>query len=306
MNGSQLKKWGWPLLLAFLINWLVFTWIPLLFRDIEIHKKEIFSNPILLTAYHPPSPASGSAPLRQDAPQTTEPPQQVPRVSLPQKQIQKVEPHIDPKLPEPHFEIDPRLNLGMNVPPPPPPPEKPKPKLRKPKPEPKPKTVAKVRPKKEKIQQEEQIASPSPPSKTQTFAASGSGRGMGTGLGSGTERGTGSGSEKGKSSSPPVSLSKTFGLNEVDRAPQVLRKTQPPYPYSARRRNLTGKVVVKFIVDAQGHVRKPSIVEANPHGVFEKSVLETIHKWSFKPGYYRGTAVSTWVVLPIQFKLTDG
>lgn len=103
-----------------------------------------------------------------------------------------------------------------------------------------------------------------------------------------------------------VSGPREFTLGQVDQAPRILSRKNPRYPVLARRRKLTGKVTVKFLVDRYGKVRKPKIIEAHPRGVFEQSVLESITKWSFKPAIYRGNKVATWVVLPIQFRLKGG
>jgi protein TonB len=71
----------------------------------------------------------------------------------------------------------------------------------------------------------------------------------------------------------------------------------------AKKRNLHGKVVIKFLVDSRGRVQKPTITKASPKGVFEKSALEAIGKWRFKPAYHQGKPVSTWVIQSIVFKL---
>lgn len=104
--------------------------------------------------------------------------------------------------------------------------------------------------------------------------------------------------------SPSIGKSE-FQLGEVDQAPKILSKAEPSYPYTARRRKIAGKVIVRFLVDPKGKVQKPRIIEANPEGVFEDSVLAAIRKWRFKPGYFKGKAVATWVVLPVHFKLTS-
>jgi len=106
--------------------------------------------------------------------------------------------------------------------------------------------------------------------------------------------------------SQPVaeSVPAEFESGEADNDPQILRKIEPSYPYSARRRNIQGNVIVRFLVTPDGNVRKPSIVESKPGGIFEKSVLEAVTQWRFRPGYYKGKAVAVWVVLPIQFNLS--
>lgn len=95
-----------------------------------------------------------------------------------------------------------------------------------------------------------------------------------------------------------------FDMEEVDEKPQIISKVEPLYPYRAKRRNLDGKVVVKFLVSDAGDVRKPSVIEAEPSGIFEENTLQAIRRWRFKPGYYKGKPVATWVILPIHFKLS--
>lgn len=125
---------------------------------------------------------------------------------------------------------------------------------------------------------------------------------QGLGRGPGGQGGAASGSS-------PVGLgqlpaTREFQLAEVDKPPELVNRVEPDYPIMARRQRLTGRVVVKLLVDPHGQVRKASVLQAAPQGVFESCVLEAVERWRFKPGYYRGQPVSTWVVLPIQFKVS--
>lgn len=124
-------------------------------------------------------------------------------------------------------------------------------------------------------------------------ASSGTGDGGGTSGGKGgSHHGLGTGAGE-------------FTLKQVDRAPVVLRKVEPRFPEAARTMGLTGKVVAKLLVGSDGHVSRISILEASPHGIFEQDVLKALKQWEFKPGYYRNQAVATWVVLPINFRLSQ-
>jgi periplasmic protein TonB len=128
---------------------------------------------------------------------------------------------------------------------------------------------------------------------------------------SGSNRG--GGEEAGKSSGTAATGGSGLGMGShggefdaaaVDQIPQVVRKIEPDYPPRARRQGVCGRVVMKFLVGIDGRVSRPSIIEARPQGYFEQSALEAIVHWRFQPGYYRGKAVATWVILPVQFKLT--
>jgi protein TonB len=109
--------------------------------------------------------------------------------------------------------------------------------------------------------------------------------------------------------SPPPSESVVFSpkdsyhQGEVDQVPMPIFKTKPFYPYRARRLNVSGEVEVKFLVDEKGNVSKAQILKSGPEGIFDESVLKAIPSWRFSPGKVGGHAVSTWVVMTIEFKM---
>lgn len=96
-----------------------------------------------------------------------------------------------------------------------------------------------------------------------------------------------------------------FGVDAVDQAPEALHKVEPVYPPRARKQGICGRVVLRFLVEPDGQVARLSILETDPAGYFEQSALDAIRHWRFRPGIYRGRAVSTWMVLPVQFRLTS-
>ena len=103
----------------------------------------------------------------------------------------------------------------------------------------------------------------------------------------------------------PSSGPKSFSLRQVDRKPRVTSRIQPRYPHRARQKGITGKVVLKFLVDRDGEVNKVSVVSAEPEGVFEDSAVSAVKKWRFEPGRVDGEPVPTWVRLPVSFTLSD-
>ena len=134
----------------------------------------------------------------------------------------------------------------------------------------------------------------------------------GTGLSRGQEK-AGNGGEKGVGTEVSGPGSSSFGTGPpgeydaavVDQAPQVLKKIEPAYPDRARNLGISGKVVVRFLVEPDGRVSRTSIVEAHPAGFFEQSALDAVRHWLFKPGCLKGRVVSTWVTLPVQFRLIE-
>ncbi|MGM0481781.1 MAG: energy transducer TonB, partial [Pseudomonadota bacterium] len=68
-------------------------------------------------------------------------------------------------------------------------------------------------------------------------------------------------------------------------------KVQATYPRRALQRGIEGYVVVEFTVTKQGSVRNPTVVEAQPQGVFEQSALDAVLKFKYKPRVIDGEPV---------------
>lgn len=107
--------------------------------------------------------------------------------------------------------------------------------------------------------------------------------------------------------SPPTGRSAPtidgYEWGEIDQSPSIVRRFPPRYPYRARRRGVTGTVVVRFLITCDGTVSSAKIMKAEPEGIFEDAVLACVRKWKFRPGRHRGKPVPTWAELPFRFKL---
>jgi protein TonB len=57
----------------------------------------------------------------------------------------------------------------------------------------------------------------------------------------------------------------------------------PKYPRAALRRNLSGWVEVRFIVDLDGSVQNVSVVSSDPGVTFVNSAVTAVEKWEFEP-----------------------
>jgi protein TonB len=96
-----------------------------------------------------------------------------------------------------------------------------------------------------------------------------------------------------------------FNLNEVDQPPRVLRALPPRYPFEAKQKGISGKVVLRFVVDANGNAQEPQVVSSEPKGVFDEAALEAVVKYKFRPAKKGGKAVDCIVKLPIVFSLNE-
>jgi protein TonB len=97
-----------------------------------------------------------------------------------------------------------------------------------------------------------------------------------------------------------------FNMSEVDQPPRTLRAFPPQYPYLAKRDNIEGKIVLKFVVDVDGTAKEPEVVRAEPPEVmdiFKEAALKAVERYKFKPAVKNGKDVLCIVNLPISFTL---
>ncbi len=96
-----------------------------------------------------------------------------------------------------------------------------------------------------------------------------------------------------------------YVLKEVDTPPQVIEKFTAEYPSEAKQKGIEGKVVLRIIVGKDGIAHEPQVDSAEPAGIFDKSALEAVAKFKFKPAIKNGNDVNCFVILLINFGL-DG
>lgn len=101
---------------------------------------------------------------------------------------------------------------------------------------------------------------------------------------------------------PPIS-ELTYRPEEVDQTPRLLRSFPPQYPYLARRDNIEGWVVLRFVVDTDGIPEKIEIVEGEPAGIFEEAATEAVARYKFKPAMKNGEGVNCIIKQRISFTL---
>jgi TonB family protein len=85
-------------------------------------------------------------------------------------------------------------------------------------------------------------------------------------------------------------------------APEYISRVLPEYPLLARQSKQEGKVVVQAIIERDGSVSYPRILEHQPLGL-DASALYAICGWQFKPATLEGKPVRVFYVLTVNFKL---
>jgi protein TonB len=83
----------------------------------------------------------------------------------------------------------------------------------------------------------------------------------------------------------------------------LIRQVNPRYPTAAMRANQEGWVDVEMTVGADGTVGNVSVVDAQPKHIFDRSAIDAVSKWEFKPATRNGEAMPVTLRRRLQFNL---
>jgi protein TonB len=75
------------------------------------------------------------------------------------------------------------------------------------------------------------------------------------------------------------------------------------YPEAARRLNLSGYVVLRIVVEANGSVGTIDVMMPGPAGMTEAAV-DAVRRWTYRPARIAGQQVAVWKVVRIRFART--
>jgi protein TonB len=88
-------------------------------------------------------------------------------------------------------------------------------------------------------------------------------------------------------------------------APAVrLVHVKPAYPARAVDEEIEGWVLVRFTIAADGSVLAPEVMDASPKRIFDKSALDAVRRWKYRPTMLGGRAVARpGVFVKVSFEL---
>lgn len=84
-----------------------------------------------------------------------------------------------------------------------------------------------------------------------------------------------------------------------------LGNPQPQYPLLSKRKGEEGTVLIRAFVDPSGVASKIEIFKSSSFSLLDNAALEAIKKWRFVPAKRFGQSISSSVIIPINFKLTQ-
>ncbi len=102
---------------------------------------------------------------------------------------------------------------------------------------------------------------------------------------------------------PAAAVAPATGALEIDVTAVPTYRAPPIYPPRAQRAGIEGKVTVEFTITADGSVKEPRIVAAEPAEIFDEAVLNAILKWKFNPKVVDGKPVEHRARQEVKFTL---
>jgi periplasmic protein TonB len=126
-------------------------------------------------------------------------------------------------------------------------------------------------------------------------AGGGAGTGQGTGNGEGLGTGIGDGSGGGTGGGP-------YRPGSGIEAPRLLREVKADYTEEARRRSISGDVVLEIVVRSNGTVGDVRVLQALGGGL-EQQAIQAVRQWKFEPARRKGVPVDVLVEVAVEFIL---
>lgn len=91
----------------------------------------------------------------------------------------------------------------------------------------------------------------------------------------------------------------------VDVAAKTRDMAPPSYPSAAFEQGLSGKVVLRVEVDAEGKAGEVRVLSSTPAGVFDAASIAAAKKWTFEPARRDGKAVASALKIPMTFQMNE-
>ena len=82
-----------------------------------------------------------------------------------------------------------------------------------------------------------------------------------------------------------------------------LRNPAPPYPAISRRMREEGKVTLRVLVTPHGTAESVEVKTSSGSVQLDEAASRTVRQWRFVPARRGDTAVQSWVLVPVIFKL---
>ena len=104
---------------------------------------------------------------------------------------------------------------------------------------------------------------------------------------------------------PAATAPNTHGPITVLAAPRYRSNPRPEYPVSCRRRHEEGEVRVAVVVSPDGRPLRVSLAKSSGHPLLDQAAIDAVRGWTFEPARASELAVTSEVVVPVRFSLSQ-
>ncbi len=99
-------------------------------------------------------------------------------------------------------------------------------------------------------------------------------------------------------SAPPDGVTRTA-------RPQGGYQVRPAYPSAPRRLGIQGTTTLRVHILADGRIGDVRVEHSAGHPDLDQAAMEAVRRWRFEPARRGADAVAMWVLLPVEFRLTQ-
>jgi len=87
--------------------------------------------------------------------------------------------------------------------------------------------------------------------------------------------------------------------------PQGGYQVRPAYPSAPRRLGIQGTTMLRVHILADGRIGDVRVEHSAGHPDLDQAAMEAVRRWRFEPARRGADAVAMWVLLPVEFRLTQ-
>lgn len=91
----------------------------------------------------------------------------------------------------------------------------------------------------------------------------------------------------------------------VSAIPRYRSNPAPDYPIPSRRRREEGTVLLNVVVNASGLPDAVSVQRSSGYPLLDRAAVATVQHWTFEPARVNAVAMSSTVVVPVRFSLSE-
>lgn len=81
------------------------------------------------------------------------------------------------------------------------------------------------------------------------------------------------------------------------------KRIAPKYPKRALMLKQEGITIVKVLVSEVGQVKEVETLQSSGYNLLDRAAQKAVSQWEFEPFYIADMATSSWVKIPIEFKI---